>query len=224
MAKKIATRVVTIAATKGGVGKTTLCTALAVRAAQEFKRVALFDNDPQMSARQWWSLRGTFNGDTDRPRFVEVETSAEAMLYVVDEGRWDWVFIDTPPGHVDAIEQSIYVADFVIVPVRPSMVDLFAQRLIQQLIRERQKAFAFLINAAPNAKMTMSAIEFLGRGSDGNPAEVLETVISNRIAYMSAMTGGRSGPEIRGGEVCAQEIDALWAEVKRRVHAVVTAR
>ena len=39
-------RVITIASTKGGVGKTTLASALAVKAATESARVAMVDLDP----------------------------------------------------------------------------------------------------------------------------------------------------------------------------------
>jgi chromosome partitioning protein len=43
---------------KGGVGKTTLCAALAVRAAKDGKRVVLVDLDPQQSLAEWFNLRG----------------------------------------------------------------------------------------------------------------------------------------------------------------------
>jgi cellulose biosynthesis protein BcsQ len=51
-------RVVTLASLKGGVGKTTLAGALAVRAAEESRRVALLDLDPQESLASWWTRRG----------------------------------------------------------------------------------------------------------------------------------------------------------------------
>src|SRR5262249_43354352 len=51
-------RVITLANPKGGVGKTTICSALAVRAAGESRRVALLDLDPQESLASWWTRRG----------------------------------------------------------------------------------------------------------------------------------------------------------------------
>lgn len=43
-------RVIAVVSSKGGVGKTTLASALAVRAARENKRVAMVDLDPQRRA------------------------------------------------------------------------------------------------------------------------------------------------------------------------------
>ena len=43
---------------KGGVGKTTIATALAVAAEAEGKSVAVFDLDPQASASFWKDTRG----------------------------------------------------------------------------------------------------------------------------------------------------------------------
>ena len=58
MVRKQPMRVVVLAAVKGGVGKTTLASCLAVRAAEESKRVALVDLDPQESLVGWWERRG----------------------------------------------------------------------------------------------------------------------------------------------------------------------
>ena len=47
------TQVLAIVASKGGVMKSTLATALAVRAAKDGLRVALLDADPQESLTMW---------------------------------------------------------------------------------------------------------------------------------------------------------------------------
>jgi cellulose biosynthesis protein BcsQ len=37
---------------------------------------------------------------------------------------WEWVFIDTPPAKLELIEPGIAVADFVLIPTRPSALDI----------------------------------------------------------------------------------------------------
>ena len=50
-------KILAIISQKGGVGKTTLATALAVAAERDGKRAAVFDLDPQASAAFWKDTR-----------------------------------------------------------------------------------------------------------------------------------------------------------------------
>ena len=68
--------VIAVVNTKGGVGKTTLAAALAVRAAQESKRVAMVDMDPQKSLVEWWARRGRSENPTI---FEGADTARDAV-------------------------------------------------------------------------------------------------------------------------------------------------
>lgn len=59
-------RTITLAASKGGTGKTTLTSALAVQAMRDGDSVALLDWEPQGSVSLWWRMRGK----PDNPRLV----------------------------------------------------------------------------------------------------------------------------------------------------------
>ena len=89
--------------TPGGVGKTTICSALAVRGAEESRRVALLDLDPQESLASWWTRRGK----TKNPKLFEVDAAVEAIELLISES-WDWVFIDTGPARIDLIESDFH--------------------------------------------------------------------------------------------------------------------
>lgn len=215
MAKaKTTTRVVALASTKGGTGKTTLTAALAVRAAQDGHRVAIIDNDGQGSLGYWWELRRK----PTNPRLFDVSCSAEGLALIIADG-WDWVFIDSPPAVMEHIEEAIAVADLVLVPVRPSAIDLDAiDRLTRRggagqspgRLRELGKPFAFVLNQVePGSKLATSAAQALRE-----EGQLLEPAISMRQTYLRAMNLGKTGPEMPQGESCAAEIDRLWAEVQ----------
>ena len=199
-------RVITLANAKGGVGKTTIASALAVRAAEESKRVALLDLDPQESLASWWTRRGR----TKNPKLFEVDAAVEAIELLISEG-WEWVFVDTGPARLDLIEAGVAVSDLVLIPTRPSALDIEQAALSVELCERHGKPHAFILNAAPpsSAKLTKSSMQFLRH----NGSTVIETPITFRTAYMAAMTVGKSGPEVEKGSVARKEIDALWAAV-----------
>jgi chromosome partitioning protein len=198
--------VVTLASTKGGTGKTTLCAALAVRAAEEAKRVALLDLDPQESLASWWTRRGK----TKNPKLIEVDATTEAIELLLSEG-WQWAFVDTGPAKIDLIEPGIAVADLVLIPVRPSAFDIEQAAVCVELCEAHGKPHAFVLNQAPTGKLTKSSIEFLQQ----NGGTVIEQVIPFRQAFMAAVTVGKSGAEIDKSGAARKEIDALWTAVKK---------
>jgi chromosome partitioning protein len=183
--KHINPMTITLAASKGGVGKTTLATALAVRAAKGSTRVALLDLDPQESMSAWWDRRGT----PANPKLFEIDATAEAIELLVSEG-WEWVFVDTPPARIELIEPGIVVADLVLIPCRPSALDIEQIDIAIELCEIHDKPFAFILNHAPaNWKLTKTSGAFLAKGG----RTVFEPPVTFRQAYMAAMTLGKSG-------------------------------
>lgn len=205
-------RVIALAATKGGVGKTTLASALAVRAAADGLRVALLDTDPQASLARWHELRGM----PDNPKIIDIDAAREALALLISE-RWDLVLIDTPPAFLDRVENAVSVADFVLIPSKPSAVDLEVVRDTVTICNDLGKPFAFVLNQIlpPPGRITEGAQKYLE--VDG---PVLASRITSRKPYVAAMTVGKSGPEMRDGKQAAEEIDALWSELKAMVRKV----
>jgi chromosome partitioning protein len=195
---------------KGGVGKSTLAAALAVRCARDSRRVAIVDLDPQQSIAEWWERRGR----TDNPRlFVGAENAPDAIEALELDG-WDWIFIDTPPAIVRAMQETIEAVDFAIVPVKASTIDLLATQDAVAFAREAGTAYLVVFNdCAQRERLVDKAREFLVR--EGVP--VAETQIAHRVSHVTAMTVGKSAAEVNGGKdaAAAAEIDALWAEIKR---------
>ena len=103
---------------KGGVGKTTSAVHVAECLALN-SSVELVDADPQGSATDW-AERSVEDGQPLRSsqRVANLRTLAK------NSGNSDYVVVDTPPGNAGIIDAAISAADLIIVPTRPSAIDV----------------------------------------------------------------------------------------------------
>lgn len=151
-------------ASKGGVGKTTLCACLAVAAslaARPGVRVALMDSDPQASLAYWWNKRGASALEFFASDGVGLAEDVDALRA---EGL-DYVFIDTPPGLSRFRRDAVAVADVVLVPVQPCGIDLEAVLQAEDAVRAVGKEPAFVLNRAIfRTRLAGAAVAWL-RGS-----------------------------------------------------------
>ena len=114
--------VVVIANPKGGVGKSTLATNVAGYFASRGHAVMLGDADRQQSSRLWLALRPS----AARP-ISTWEISADQI--VRPPRGTTHVVLDTPAGlHGWRFNDVMKLADKVIVPLQPSVFDIFATR------------------------------------------------------------------------------------------------
>jgi chromosome partitioning protein len=200
---------IAIVNTKGGVGKTTLTSALAVRAAQESERVALVDMDPQKSLVGWWHRRGR----TENPRIFEGGATAADAIEALYLDGWDWCFLDGPPAFLAVVQECIAAADFTLIPVKPSMVDLLATQDAVSLARDAGAAFMCVFNdVGAREKPVETARAALFRAK----VPIANTQIVHRVSHITSMTVGKSAAEVNSGRDtnARDEIERLWQEVK----------
>ena len=114
--------VVVVANPKGGVGKSTLATNIAGYFASQGRTVMLGDADRQQSSRLWLGLRPA------AARSITGWDIGEDKLAKPPRGTTH-VVLDTPAGiHGKALKQVVDIADKVIVPLQPSIFDIYATR------------------------------------------------------------------------------------------------
>ena len=115
---------VALVSMKGGSGKTTATVHIAVAAAQQGRNVALIDTDPQQSAARWGHRRAA-----PLPVVLTAPPSrlAAELQRCADAGT-DLAIIDTPPraGSDNAAQAAAKLADLVLLPCRPSVLDVEA--------------------------------------------------------------------------------------------------
>jgi chromosome partitioning protein len=211
--------VIAVVNTKGGTGKTTLSASLAVRAAKDNPRVAMVDLDPQKSLVAWWRRRGS----SDNPTIFEgADTTADAIEALKHTG-WDWVFLDGPPNLLSRTQEMIASADFVLIPVKASMLDLLASEGAIAISRDEGAEFAVVFNEVnPREKIIEKGRDIL----TDLDVPYFATAIARRASHITGMAAGKSATEINGGRdtAAAAEIEALWQELKRATARVYGTR
>ncbi len=201
-------KVFAIAGPKGGCGKSTLSSALVVRATVETGKVALIDLDEsQATLTEWWTVRGK----PVNPFLYSGDGTLDWMVDALAADRWTYCFIDGPPYEQDLIEMSVVVASVVLIPVKLAYFDATTIDSIVSMCKG-QKPYAFVINEFDGRKIFDSAnsigLEMLrGRGP------ILESRMSYHPKNRVGQIKGQTGAELDKG--LAKEVDALWNEVKQ---------
>src|SRR5215211_6492431 len=113
-------KIISVVSQKGGAGKTTIATNLAVLAERAGYPTVLFDLDPQATAAKWGDKR-----DGTPPDVVAAQAGRLGrLLEEVRQQGAGLVIIDTAPTADNAALEATKVADLVLVPCQPSDFDL----------------------------------------------------------------------------------------------------
>lgn len=198
-------KVIALFSQKGGSGKTTLTLHLSVIAHAAGIKVAVLDLDPQGSASSWARTRGA---DRDPPVAFVPDAALDLAIDGARADGFDWAFIDSPPHIAPLAARIVRVADLVLVPVRPSPMDLAALPATIALIGTTPSAFV-LSACPPRAPETEEAwrlLETMGRPVLGP--------ITDRRSFFRALTAGQAVSEFEPDGAAAAEVHALFNSVQ----------
>jgi chromosome partitioning protein len=201
---------------KGGSGKTTVCAHLAVEAERTGDGpVFLIDTDPQGTLTTWHEKR-----EAEKPQRVELAFAGIAAgLDLLRQRKTAFCFIDTAPSRTDETAALFYLADLVLVPIRPSPSDLWAASATVELLKRVGVPFLFVLNQVKaNASITAQAAAALS-----HYGPVAETFIGDRVPYASSMTDGRTAVELTPKGPAASETAGLWKNIQACLHANMNA-
>ena len=126
--------VVVVANPKGGVGKSTVATNVAGYYASRGHSVMLGDADRQQSSRLWLRLRPA------EARAISGWEVGEGQIAKPPKGTTH-VVLDTPAGiHGKMLQEAMHSADKVVVPLQPSIFDIYATRAFLDELAQLRKA------------------------------------------------------------------------------------
>lgn len=196
-------KVLTLASQKGGAGKTTTAIHLAVAAARQGYKVTLLDLDPQKSAWKWRQVREESMPEVHSSSIGELEAQVDAARHA----RMDFLILDTPP-HTDSTSiKALEVAQFCLVPVQPSMLDVQAVSNTIRLVKANGAKAAAVLSRVPHqgndANDTEAALVRLGLA-------VAPMRVGDRAAFRRSLPSGEAVIEYEPKGKAASEIEALW--------------
>ncbi|HEY0206505.1 MAG TPA: ParA family protein [Acetobacteraceae bacterium] len=205
-------RVIVVASRKGGAGKTTLATHLAVEAERAGAGpVGVVDTDAMHGLAHWWDRRTAAS-----PILAHPLPNLAAALDALRGQGVRLVFVDTPPQLSTDVSASVGFADLVVVPVQPSPDDLAAVGVTVELIQAARRPMVFVLNRTkPRVRLTGQAAINLSQHGTVAPVEV-----ADRAVYAGAKVDGRTAPELDPAGLAAGEMTALWSYLDRRLEAM----
>jgi chromosome partitioning protein len=201
-------KILAITSQKGGVGKTTIATSLAVAAQTAGRNVALFDMDPQTSACTWSDLRkakaeGVVALSVRDVNFHRLPN----YLQAAKEAGADLVILDCPPVHRDIAHEAMSVADMVLVPTRPEVLDMMAMQATVKTVQQSGKAAHVVLTSCPPRGTEAEAAKGIIRKMG---AQLVPVDLHYRKAYSRAQIMGMTAQEFEPSGKAAEEVRGLY--------------
>jgi chromosome partitioning protein len=197
---------------KGGVGKSTLATHLAVWLFDQGFQTALLDTDKQRSSSQWIA-------EVEPQIAVRVADTPEECLLNAQEliASHDFLVGDAPGGLEDLSRTLLILADLAIFPISPSILDVRSVAGATAVLRYAQG----INGGKPDGRLVLNKMKTRDTISqelkDNAPKlglRVATNVIRDLQAYRdAAQQGSVVGRVGRKGVHAAADVDALFTEL-----------
>lgn len=205
--------IISVTSLKGGVGKSTIAQNLAVCFSHAKYKVCIVDADTNQSSLRWSGLRKESYPVV--PVFgVPDGNTLSANIKPLNED-YDVVIIDGTPALSKLTSKIILLADLVIIPILPGVLDLWAT---EQFIERYQDAKEqkeqdipayFLLNRfKPNTNFSKEVKDLL----NGTGIPVFENNLKDRVAYAEAIVSGLAVYEYKDDKA-KNEMTSLFNEI-----------
>lgn len=193
---------------KGGVGKTTLATNMAVMRTAEGKDVLLVDADDQGTASDFTSVRNETLEEKGGAGYTSIKLHGSAVRSEVLRmaKKYDDVVIDVGGRDTAGQRAALSVADVYVIPFLPGSFDVWTLDSVGELVAEARafneslKAVCVINRAdakgADNAEAAAIAKEIPG-------LEFIDAALGNRKAFRSAAAQGLAVTEVKPSDAKA---------------------
>ncbi len=211
----------TIGGIKGGSGKSTIATNLAIMLSLAGRDVLLVDADDQETATDFTFWRNETRGEKGTG-YTAIQLSNMAVRTQIMNLRekYDDIVVDTGGRDTTSQRAALAVSDVFIVPFIPRSFDVWTLEKVLALITEMTaanpelKAVAVLNKTDPKGSDNDDARGFLSDDEAKSILRLLETSLGHRKAYANAAAKGLSVVEMRPRDPKAcEEVESLFKVV-----------
>lgn len=213
----------TIGGIKGGSGKSTIATNLAVMFSLKGKDTLLIDADDQETATDFTNIRNeSLNGDAG---YTAIQLTNQALRQQVLnlKSKYDVIVIDTGGRDTTSQRAALSITDVFVVPFVPRSFDMWTLEKVVNLIDEMKqanpnmKAVAVLNKTDHQGSDNSSAKEFLTDDEAiSQTLEFLNTPLGNRKAFANAAAAGLGVVELQPKDTKAVgEMESLFNVISK---------
>ena len=200
--------IITVGGIKGGSGKTTIATNLAVMRSAEGRDVLLIDADDQETASDFTVLRNERTGGNAGYTSIQLSGAAVRSQTLRLAGKYQDIIIDTGGRDTTSQRAALTITDQLLIPFVPRSFDIWTVQKVAALVNEmkpaneRLTAYTFLNCADSRGQDNEEAAEVL-REIDG--ITFVDTPIGSRKAFSNAAAHGMAVTELRPPDAKASE-------------------
>lgn len=219
--------IITVASTKGGVGKSTFVLNLATVLLNQGKKVAVLDADSQGTVSKWSKVRDYMIDSGEKiPKLFVAGVRGEALLEIANDKKQQgyFVLIDSPGVDDSNMRSSLLRSDIVVSTCPASAIDLWEiESLINilkklQTIQNRKIPLVLLFNKVPSIHSNLAikeALDFFDQNNI-NPDYILKSIIKERVAFKHSIKSGRGVIE------CSPQDDKAISEIQESTNEIIT--
>lgn len=196
---------------KGGSGKTTLSTNLAVMRSMVDKKVLLIDSDPQKSTTDWAEQRDQQNIET---LWSTIQLEGKTLHMQIERLKKDYddIIIDVGGRDTTSQRSALLIADIFLVPFKPRSLDIWTIGPLKIMISEiksvnpKLNVIAVINQADSKGEDNQAASDIL---NDCIDIKCAPAKIGHRKAFSNAASEGLSVVEmkVKDGKAIQEMID-----------------
>lgn len=200
--------IIVIGGIKGGSGKTTVATNLAVIRSGAGKDVLLIDADDQETSSDFTTLRNEILEDGAGYTNIKLTGASVRTETLRLKDKYQDIVIDTGGRDTASQRAALTVADTLLVPFVPRSFDVWTIEKVSKLVTEMKtanlelKAFMFINRADPRGQDNEDTAEVLKETED---LSFIDTPLGSRKAFSNAAAGGLGVTELKPQDAKATE-------------------